>query len=362
MLAENLSDRNCYFESKSMGTIYDFEDEIYKITLGLILIGIVSNLMCVFVYLQKKMLKNKFNWYLLVSAILNLFVSLILFIDYVFRFLSPLHILLRDFHKIFEIIIYFCTSTTDSCLTFFYLILSIDRLYCAIKGIRKIKTFLTQLHAKSFIITTLLVLIVTKVVDFFLCNSIVDENIKTSYCSLASPILFNIAPTILILFVNLILIKKIVFNCKRNERFVSVGEINTLYESNPELGVLKNLNARKSHNLIIISLSFWLILTTISFTFSSYYFIFPFDYISKHKNDDLVMLNEKKINFDRIKTISNIQAISSIFLYSNHCINFFVYIFYDPIFKNCFKKMLSVKLKKIIFNKKTEENNHVVAL
>ena len=363
----NYSENNIFqiynAKNRTNKTLFELEDRASKATLILMLFGIIANIICICVFLQKKMLKSKYNWYLLVLAIIQFFVCAVLFIDYLFRFIHASNILLRDFNKIFEIIIYFCINTGDSVLVLFYLILSIDRLYC-IRNPNKIKTFITQIHAKRLLASTILILIIAKIADFLFCSKIVDENIFTSYCTLTSPIMFNIGPTAVILLINLILIKEMIcYFFYKTDRFIAVGEMNITCQknqtkstiSNPKLIISLKVNTSKCHCLIIVALSSWLVLTTIPFTFSSYYFIFRLDTITNKLALEL-NLNEKILTMDRVRVINGIQTISSIFFYSNYYINFFVYILYDPMFRNSVFKSIFKFFKSIIGKSKSQEN------
>jgi hypothetical protein len=372
MFMNNFSGNNLFqmynTKNRTNKMLFEIEDNIYKVTLFLMLLGIIANMICICVFLQKKMLKIKYNWYLLVLAIFQLFYCLVLFFDHLFRFIHPLNILLRDFNKIFEIIIYFSINTSDSCLVLFYMILSIDRLYC-IRNPHKIKTFITQIHAKRLLFTTILILLIVKIADFLFCSKIVDKNIFTSYCTLTSPIMFNIGPTALILLMNLILIKEMIsYFFYKADRFIAVREMNVTYQknqtkltvSNPKLMISLRVNTSKCQCLIILALSIWLVLTTIPFTFSSYYFIFRIDTITKKLALEL-NFDEKRLTINRIKIINSLQTISSIFFYSNHCINLFVYILYDPMFRSSVSTNF-LKLFKSIIGKSKSQENQIISL
>ena len=56
--------------------------------------GIIGNLLCIYVFLQKNMIARKFNWYLLILAIAELIYCLFVFFDYLFRLIHPANITL----------------------------------------------------------------------------------------------------------------------------------------------------------------------------------------------------------------------------------------------------------------------------
>jgi hypothetical protein len=116
--------------------------------------GIIGNIISIFVFLQKKLLEHKFNWYLLILAIFKLIFCVTLFVDYLFSKIFKEEIFLHDLHETTKQLFDFLIHSSDSCIASLTIILSLDR-YHDIKYPMKIKEFITQLHAKKLIIISL---------------------------------------------------------------------------------------------------------------------------------------------------------------------------------------------------------------
>jgi hypothetical protein len=348
-------------ESFKNETINNYSTVTNYTNLTLFLIGIICNSICVYIFLQNKMRIAKFNWYLLVLAIVELIFCIILFVDYSFQLLNEKKLLLHQCNKILNVIFDYCVHTLDSYASVITLILSIDRLY-AIQKPLKIKFFVTNLHVKLFIFTSLLSILILRIPLVILCTveDISKYHEGFSICSIATPIIFNFIPTFLILIINSLLIRQIVKTYKNNlEERVSV-----LYSTQSRKSTLQwmvfyknsshnssvsinRLNAKpisktqKSHYFVIIISSCWLVFSTFF-----YYTISSFNLIKFSKQHDLV---NEQMNFN-LKHFNTLQNIFSIIFNSNHCINFFFYFSFYSMFRDSlcelFSKVLRLKIKR----------------
>ena len=333
------------------------------INLVLLVLGVIGNSLCICVYSQKKMRKSRFNWYLLILAIFEFIFCFILSTDYLFQLLHQKNIQLRELNRLLEILISFSIHFIDSYIAIIILILSIDR-YNAIKNQTKIKSFVTNLYAKRLVITIGIGLTFFKLIDYALCYKIVDRNFSLVYCGLISPIAFNIAPTTAILIVNLCLVKGLI-NYYRNlsklpvntktfsneSKIITSNELKVTFINNKmktssvsiqKVNTKPMKETHTSHYFIILSLSLWLVLSTIPFTFNSYYFMFRLKTLSY--NDFKAESDEFKNKYiDSMKKISNMQSITSIFFNSNHCVHFIVYFCYYSIFRKFLINIFSSK-------------------
>ena len=103
--------------------IYNFDKDIatikaiaFILNICLLSIGILDNMISIFVLLQKKLRQHKFNWYLLVVGIFKQFFCITLFVDYLFSKFYKDPIFLHDFSEISSQIIDFTVHTSDSCI------------------------------------------------------------------------------------------------------------------------------------------------------------------------------------------------------------------------------------------------------
>jgi hypothetical protein len=131
-----------------------------KINFILASFGIIGNILCIIVFSNKKMVIRKFNWYLLILAIIELIYCLIIFIDYLSRILYSSPMMLHDLNIHVNVLIDFLIHMIDSFTTLITIILSTDRLY-AIRNPIKIKQFFTNVHKKllTFVSFSLLILL-----------------------------------------------------------------------------------------------------------------------------------------------------------------------------------------------------------
>ena len=352
--------------------IIDIDNEITKndtisayssitnyMNISLFLIGIITNAFCFYVFLQKKMKIAKFNWYLLVLAIVELFFCFILFIDYSFQLFNEKKLLLHQFNKVLNLIFDYFVHSLDSYSALITLILSIDRLY-AIRNPLEIKFFVTNLHAKLLIFTSLLSILILRIPSVVLCNfeEVSRFHEGVSICSVVTPIVFNFLPTILILIINSLLIREIIKSYKNKlEEKIDVLYGTQSKKSTLELIVFYKNSAhnsfvsvnrfnvkpisktQKSHYFVIVLTSCWLVFSTFFYyTFHAYSLVT----FSKHDSTNEGMSV-------KIQQLNKMQNISSMLFNSNHCINFFFYFLFYSMFRDSiydiFPKILRLKKK-----------------
>jgi hypothetical protein len=370
--------------------------ELQKFSLAinsvLIAIGIIGNLMNIYVFCSKILRKKRFNSYLLSRSIFELIFCVILAIDYIFIYFNEYKIFLHDLNINSNKAIDYLLFTVDTYVTFLSFVLSIDRLW-AIKHPVEHKNFLTYLYPKSITLTVLLISIFIKIPDIFACNQSSEKKLfEIVICTFISPLICNTIPSIAILIVNICLTVKMTqyYKCNKlsNEpsrhnselknikefRRISEQRNNSAFSRNSELrfnsevrynlDVKKNsefryslelrhnsentesisLNSnhrnlskiKKSHYIVIILTSFWIVMTTFP-----YYSINFFHLLSNFN------LNSLDIDY---KLITYTQILTSILFNSNHCVNFFIYFSYHIEFRDCifntFFKIFHLFLKK----------------
>ena len=312
------------------------EKTITNLNITILSIGALGNVLSLFTFLQKDLLKLKFNWYLLTITIFEIFCCCTGFIDYIFPKICDRDIFLHDLSKISYITVDYILHTSDACIVVLTFLLSIDRLY-AIKHPLKIKEFITNLHAKKTIFISLLSLVSLKTLSFVLCELNIGNKRFILYCSLVSPFMFIAIPLIVILIINIMLAKELwVYNKKLDTDYYIENTLNVEYSKRNTIVVInfrKTVTALrnprnkgyKSHYVVILISSIWSILTSISYySFLTYDFLFQFNIFSN--------------NFD-LKSITKIQAISSVLFNSSHCIHFFIYLSFHSEFRNIFRKI-----------------------
>lgn len=367
------------------------ESIVARVNLGSMLFGILGNFICILVLMQKTLLNRRFNWYLLILALADMIFCFIVFVNYYIVFTNPSRAL-YDLSKLTCYFTDYVVSSIDAFCVFLTLVLSIDRLY-AIKRPIKSKMFLTYRFPKRIALLGYLTLLIIKSPELFLSqrkyitpstsalnlsenvnfNStrnevIIDFNLdelvdgkhllepigkeychSTSmfdsssehkenhsqsihiiyivYCNVIMPLLFNIFPAIIILVLNLAL-------------WFFMRRYSTLMINNPSKSLKgKSLTSfinrtsrrsitttQKSHYFTIIMLGIWLLITTIP-----YYSLFTY-----HWATSLKLIN------DRNRLHMTIQAISSAFFNSNHCINIIIYMIFNKDFR--------LNALKILFN------------
>ena len=286
------------------------KDFASKFNLILMAFGIFGNFLCIYVFTRKEMNSRKLNWYLLVLAIAELVFCLVLFIDYTFSLLNEARMTLHEFNTSMKIVIDLITHSADSFSGIVTLLISIDRLYAIMNPI-EIRNFITNLHAKLLVNLLLVSLILLKIFGVAICN-FYNTHIFLIFCTIISPILYNIIPTFIILVINSILIVKVLkyYRSKKAKSFFNTS-------------LQRRINSTQaSHFFLIIFLALWLSLTTLP-----YYLIKTFSLFYQIKNFSLYFKN-----FNQTKLMV-IQIISSILFNSNHCINFFFYLYFYPMFR-----------------------------
>ena len=357
-------------------TLMKFEHISSSFTLFLMGIGVFVNTLSVIIFLQKKLLKSKFNWYLLLLAIIELVFCLIVLINYLFSVINETKVYLHELNKISGIIIDFIIHTSNSCSNLLTLLLSIDRLY-AIKFPLKIKLFVTNLHTRKLMASSLALLILLKSISTISCEFNIKRNIMLYACTLVSPFIFNLVPLITILILNIWLVKEIIFNNNKKESTAIQSEVlgkrndinskmtdatfskesyfskpnNSNYNKSTSSFLLQqhgtsrkfcrntSTNSNKSHYTVIVLVSIWSILSTILYNTKNFYFSM------KSKNEKFSLQDFEFFN-DQYKTeiFLKIQMIASILFNSTHCINFFIYLSFYSSFRTAIYRLISCKI------------------
>jgi hypothetical protein len=308
-------------------------------------IGIVGNIISIFIFKQKRMKTNITNSYLLITAIFEFIFSSIIFADYACRFLHSEKYFLHEIHAGLEFVIDILVHIIDSNVGIVTLGLSIDRVKI-ITNINRSRNFiLKKFKISRFVIILSMLITIVEFTSYSLCyNFKYVSTFYLSYCIITKPIVFNVTPIINILAVNFLLIKELSKYFQTNFR-----ERNSLIESisihrhltedelsyrvyrrnkNSEISFVTRNISHKTSNfknaLVIVIMAIWLGLTAIPYSIVNS--LFSFVYYNSNEN-----------NFDP-ENIINAQAMTTIFFNSNHSINFFIYIFFDSKFRNCLTK------------------------
>ena len=340
------------------------------------LVGIITNIISIYVFLKKRLRKRKFNLYLLVLTVFELIFCSLLFVDYFFAKLNKDTKFLHDYKEFAGLFFDFTIHTIDSCIVILTLVLSVDRLY-AIENPMKIKFFVTYLHAKYVTFVSITFLFVLKLSSFIFCEKMTPHSVVTVwYCALVSPLIFNIIPLFIICALNSTLVIKIIKYYQGNDRDVmmagvslSILRLNNQPSRNlssasrlskssfqsqacrPSTSPLciqsvhkkkKISKSQKSHYLVILASGMWIILSSIVYyTINSYVSLASLDMFS---------------NLLSKKTTRTIQIISSILFNFNHSINFFIYIGFDEEFKSVIRNIFCTK-KAILKNENRTKIN-----
>ena len=213
------------------------------------------------------------------------------------------------------------------------MILSVDRLY-AIKNPTKIKSFFTNLHSRFLLISSYISLLILKIPGIFFCYENTFYKFHLIYCTLISPAIFNVVPTVIILIINSLLIYEIVSyyrkrvilskNLEKTKLNLKVCRNSSMYVRCVNYKPVDRV--KRSHYLVIIILAAWSVFTTIPYyAFHAFYLLISLNIFTSTDS----------------KALHIIQITSSIFFNSNHCINFFIYLFfYDEFRATIFKTIL----------------------
>jgi hypothetical protein len=336
--------------------LYKFDEEIsvfktaaFSINTAFLLLSITVNIMCIIIFLNKKLRNNKFHWYLLTVAIFQLIFSLILFCDYIFSKFNSENKFLHDLNSIAKIIIDFILHSSDSCVLLLKIFLSLDRLYAVMNPL-KIKEFFTHLHALSLILMSLTTLILLKILKYGLCEINISNEIHFGFCMLVSPLIFYTIPLIIILILNVLLVHKLLNYYENQPR-----ETNEANNQEIQLSFLAATQASTSKNSMSLSINmpqlrkfcrqtkqnkkiqyFSIILSDIySILTSMFYYCF---------NSVFFLF---QLNFFYMETIIKIQILSSVFFNSNYFIYFFIHLAFNDdfgcVFKNYFLQIICYK-------------------
>ena len=139
------------------------------------------------------------------------------------------------------------------------------------------------------------------------------------------PMIFNLLPAMLILATNVTLCLMMRKNKNKKNEILQKTSINSLNCVNKLNNFHKMSKSQKSHFFTIISLGIWQVFTNIH-----YYVLITFDHAR--------LLRITNLKHTRL------QAVSSIFFNSNHCVNILIYlIFYKDfglIILNLFKFLI----------------------
>ncbi|CAF1055924.1 unnamed protein product [Brachionus calyciflorus] len=365
---------------------------VARINFCQMLFGVIGNLICIFILMQKTLLNRRFNLYLLILALADFIFCLIVFINYYIVYTNPSRAL-YDLSKITCYFTDYVVSSIDAFCVFLTLILSIDRLY-AIKRPIKSKMFFTYRFPKRIAASGYLLILLIKSPDLFLSQrqyiiptttlNNLTENLKLSshknesifnlsigyessnkfqtstiemsvsnsdqtnkeyclstsmfdssaelkenqsltthivyiiYCNIIFPLIFNVIPAFIILILNLAL-----WFFMRQYTSVIARRPGDIFKSKNSTSFITHTSRRnitttqKSHYFTIIILGIWLLLTNIP-----YYTLFTY-----HWANSLKLIN------DTTRLHMTIQAVSSAFFNSNHCINIIIYMIFNRDFR-----------------------------
>jgi hypothetical protein len=299
-------------------SIEKFDSLFCNLIICLMSTGLLGNIVSFCVFLKRKLLVHKCNWYLLILTIFEVLFCLIVLTDYLFSKFYIRPIFLHDYSYIASVIIDFTIHTSDLCSNILTLFLALDRLY-AIKHPLRIQEFITHSHSKKLVFISLSTLVLMKSVSFSFCQLNISYYSFSIYCSIVSYQLFYTIPIIIILILNGFLVKELMIYFRHKPK-------STINEEDDELSEcigkyqrkVKIRQSQKFYYFMILFLNIYCILASIP-----YYFLIT--YLK------LVELNFLLNHFD-LKSILTIQIITSALFNSNHCINFFIYLSFKKLF------------------------------
>ena len=374
---------------------------VSRINLGSMLFGIVGNFLCICVFKNKALLKKRFNWYLLILAFIDCIFCTIVFLNYLVFNINQERAL-YDLSKFTCYFTDFIVNSVDEYSVFLTLLLSIDRLNAITNPIRN-KFFVTNRYQKQLTFVGMALITLVNMPYFFLSQRmyVIPEHVETSsketleydtddslvghhkqpyceyetfmennmnlsderhkmkyiyiiYCNIFIPLLFNLIPALAILILNLALwffMKNYTqsSSASKKEKKKSFFSI-TFFNSSHKLRMTKS---QQSHYFTIIAIGLWLLLTSIP-----YYMLTTYNWATS-----LNIIN------DNTRLHMTVQAISSAFFNSNHCINILIYGMFHKDFRfdflrtffNIFNLNPLVKLNPVILQSKriTKRNPQV---
>lgn len=330
-------------QTDNLLSIHPFQSELLKIYQKYLVItaninfysmlfGIVNNMLCIIIFLDKTIIKRKFNRYLLVLAITEFIFCLLAFINYFYYIVYTKSITLVELNDFAFISIVFILHFLDSFAVSLTLLLSIDRLYAIFKPM-KIKNFITFQYQKSLILAVFIFYLLIKIPEIMLYFS--NRFIYHIYSTIITSALLIMIPGVIIFVLNTILFIKIykydktqksastfIVNMKKTRYSTAVSIEDRLNEEEDILSKVNNYKpltrAQKSHFIVIITIAAWLLFTTIP-----YYIIWWITIVHRYQ------------------FILKIQYISSILFNINHCTNILIYIFFHDGFRRCLSKRIS---------------------
>ena len=357
MANETVSNKFCLLASHSLcENNKKLKDGTFILNAFLLVIGTFGNSVSIIVFLHKKLIKHKFNWYLLIISVFKLLFCSILLIDIVFTKIYIEFMFLRELNEATNKVITFVLYTCDSNVALSRIFFSSDRLN-AIKNPMQKANFITQLHAKKLIILSTSMLTCVHVISFIICLLNIESKIHSIHCSVFSPIILNAFPLIIILVLNILLVKEVVQHnrIKSNQIFKDVFEsteatelktrrnaqciqlsvgINAKSSVNESVQLTRHStkksvrSTKKSHYFCIIVSDLWSVFTSFPYYFLNSYFIFS--YLKSFKGE----------------TFFQLQIVSSILFNSNHCVNFFFYLCFDFDFRSVLKSYFYINPKR----------------
>jgi hypothetical protein len=142
---------------------------VIRVNLVLCLFGILGNLVCMGVLVQKKLLGRKFNNYLLILAFADFIFSFIVFVDYCVKYHDPERAIL-DLSWLTCHLTDYITHTLDAFCVFVTLIVSIDRYYAIVQPIKN-KTLITNRYPKQISLVCLVIMFLLHSPGVFLSQS-----------------------------------------------------------------------------------------------------------------------------------------------------------------------------------------------
>lgn len=148
-------------------TMHDSIDVIVtRVNFFIMLCGVVCNLVCMCVLLQKKLLGRKFNYYLLVLALADFSFSVIVFVNYCVIYQTKDRAI-YDLSRFTCYLTDYIMQTLDSFCVILTLIVSLDRFYAIINPVKLRLTFINR-HPKNVAALCFLVLLVVHAPEIFL--------------------------------------------------------------------------------------------------------------------------------------------------------------------------------------------------